>query len=63
MDKPGDAVTKILCEMCKDEIPDGKTIECEVCGKENLGPCCINMYSHFCDNPYEKYDVLTPEED
>lgn len=43
---------KNICENCGQEY-EGDPQQCEVCDMDGLGPCCIGVDDHPCDNAEE----------
>lgn len=38
-----------LCENCGQEIDEDEVQECDLCGMDGLGDCCIGSYDHDCE--------------
>lgn len=37
------------CENCSKEIEDDEVQQCEICGMDGLGNCCIAQFDHDCE--------------
>lgn len=41
---------KTNCENCGAEIDEDEAQQCEVCGMDGLGNCCIGIDDHPCED-------------
>lgn len=46
-----------ICENCCRPIPSSEVQQCEICGMDGLGDCCIGDLDHACEKEKESQET------